>query len=944
MDASRHVSRSAGQSAIAAAAYRAGAKLFDERTEQLHDYTRRYGVVATGLTMPERGGPGWTREELWNAAEAAERRKDARVARKIEVALPGEMTPEERQELVVTWARAIAERYGVAVDWAIHLPDQEGDKRNHHAHLMVTTREIGPEGFRGKAALELSNADQKKRGLAVGDDGIYALRALLAERLNEVAERHGLELTADPRSYAARGIELAPTKHVGVHAVGMNRRGLEAERVDEHAEARAENARRILERPEVVLETLTRTEAVFTRHDMARALNRYLDDPEQFRDALVKLEASPELERLTEGRAGEPARFSTREMIAAEEKMMEAAAALAASGTHRVTTASAERAEARHPTLSEEQRAAVEHVTAPGRLAVVAGAAGAGKSAALATAREAWEAEGYRVRGAALAGKAAEELQAAAGIESRTLHALEYGWRRGRDPLAARDVLVIDEGGMVGSRQLGRVLEAAQGAGAKVVLVGDARQLQPIEAGAAFRAVAEQVGVVEIGTIRRQREAWAREASQAFARGETGAGLEAYAAHGAVHWLPSREAAKAAIAEAYVAAGMSHPGRMSHPGGVSHPGRTGRPGGGGLILAHTNEDVRDLNALVRTARQRTGALGVESPFATARGERWFAPEDRVVFLRNDRALGVKNGTLGTVAEAAPGALTVRLDSGAEVRVGQGQYAELDHGYAVTLHKAQGTTVERAFVLASGGMDRHLAYVGMTRHREAAGLYAGRDDFPSQAALVRRLSRERAKQSTLDFAERRGVETPKAWLENTWAWLDRGRERLAEAWGRAERVFAAVRGRFTSQARPGPAARAASAARLAPTMEQSRPVTDQGISRTPEAAEAERQQALREAFRSGPEASEAKTQRAHEARLREQFGQRHAAGAEQDPAARQRALRESFSDQTPQSGKTPEELRRAFKDRDNPVPEQNRNRNGNSTNRERGRESGQGRER
>ena len=336
MDASRHVSRGAGQSAVAAAAYRSGEKLFDERTQQLHDYTRRYGVVATGLEMPEHGGPSWTREQLWNAAEAAERRKDGRVARKIEVALPAEMTTEQRQELVVTWARAIAARYGVAVDWAIHLPDQEGDRRNHHAHLMVTTREIGPEGFRGKAALELSNTDQKKRGLAVGDDAIYALRALLAERLNEVAERHGLELRADPRSYAAREIALTPTKHVGVHAVGMDRRGVEAERVEEHAEARRENAQRILARPEVILEMLTRTEAVFTRHDMARALNRYLDDPDQFRAVLAKLEASPELVRLTEGRGGEPARFSTREMIAAEARMVDAAATLAATRTHRV--------------------------------------------------------------------------------------------------------------------------------------------------------------------------------------------------------------------------------------------------------------------------------------------------------------------------------------------------------------------------------------------------------------------------------------------------------------------------------------------------------------------------------------------------------------------------------------------------------------------------------
>jgi len=801
MDASRHVSRAAGQSAVAAAAYRSAEKLFDERSQELHDYTRRFGVVATGLEMPEHGGPlsagrAWTREQLWNAAEAAEKRKDARTARKIEMALPAEMTAEQRRELVQAWAGEIANRYNVAVDWAIHLPDKEGDQRNHHCHLMLTTREIGPEGFRGKAALELSNTDQKKRGLAVGDDAIFGLRAVLAERLNEVAARHGLEIYADPRSYAERGIELTPTKHIGVHAVAIDRKGMEAERVGDHADVRRENARRILGRPELVLETLTQREAVFTRHDMARELNRHIDDPVQFQALMARLDASPELVRLSEGDRFEGVRLSTREMVAAEARMMDTASILAGARKHGVSAVrvGAVAAQQRHARLSEEQLAAVAHITAPGQLAAVAGAAGAGKSASLEAAREAWEAAGYRVRGAALAGKAAEALQASAGIESRTLHSLEYSWRNGRDPLASRDVLVIDEAGMVGSRQMGRVLEAAREAGAKVVLVGDARQLQPIEAGAAFRAVAEQIGVVEIEAIRRQREAWARQASQALAKGEVGTGLAAYAERGHLRLAETREAAKAAITRDAVAAGQA--------------------GGASLILAHTNQDVQDLNALVRAERQRLGELGAEASFQAERGARAFAAGDRLVFLRNDRDLGVKNGTLATVEQAGQGRLVVQVDGGARVTVDQASYAHVDHGYAVTLHKAQGATVDRAFVLASGGMDRHLVYVGMTRHRDAATLYAGLDDFKDQTDLARRLGRARPKATTLDFAERRGFETPKAWTENARAWLERGRERLDAVWERAEQVVVAVRERaealrsrfvgMGAEAAPGPA--------------------------------------------------------------------------------------------------------------------------------------------
>jgi Ti-type conjugative transfer relaxase TraA len=870
MDASRHVGRGAGQSAIAAAAYRSGEKLFDERTQETHDYTRRFGVVANGIEMPERGGPAWSREELWNAAEAAERRKDARTARKIEMALPVEMTAEQRHELARAWASEIANRYGVAVDWAIHLPDKEGDQRNHHVHLMMTTREIGPNGFRGKAALELSNTDQKKRGLAVGDDAIYALRDTLAERLNQVAERHGLDLHADPRSYAERSIDLTPTKHVGVHAMAMDRKGMETERAGDHAETRRENAARIMGHPELVLEVLTQREAVFTRHDMARELHRHLDDPEQFRTALAQLDASPELVRLSEGDRWEPARYSTRAMIAAETRMMTAAEGLATVPGHGVSPAHVEAAQARHSRLSEEQRAAVAQITGSGQLAAVAGAAGAGKSASLAAAREAWEAEGYRVRGAALAGKAAEELQTSAGIKSRTLHALEYGWRNGRDVLSDRDVLVIDEAGMVGSRQMGRVLEAARAAGAKVVLVGDARQLQPIEAGAAFRAVTEQIGVAEIETIRRQREQWAREASQAFAAGAVGAGLAAYAERGHVQLVESREAAKAAIARDTVAAE--------------------RAGGTSLILAHTNQDVQDLNALVRAERQRGGALEAEAPFQTARGARQFAAGDRLVFLRNDRDLGVKNGTLATVEEAVPGRLVARIDGGARVQLDQATYAQIDHGYAVTLHKAQGATVDRAYVLASGGMDRHLAYVGMTRHRETGTLYAGRDDFRDEAALARRLSRARPKASTLDFAERRGFETEKPWLENARAWMERGRERLTEAWAHAEQAFAAVRERLAGQARAAEA---------------------------PErTAEQERTEALRTAFWSDAEPAPSD----HQAALRARFGQAQAAAPGKDAEARRQALRDAFAQEKPAAQKTPEQLRQAMQERDKPAAE------------------------
>ena len=472
----------------------------------------------------------------------------------------------------------------------------------------------------------------------------------------------------------------------------MAERGKPADRIAEFEEARAQGAREIAERPERVLELITHRQAVFTRRDVAREINRYVDDGEAFQAILTRVMASPELRQLAPEQGKQPARYSTRAMIQAERDMMAEAQRLARARTHGVSPEHTDAALGAFPKLSGEQKAAVRHVAGPGRIAAVAGAAGTGKSTMLAAAKAAWERQGLRVRGAALAGKAADGLREGSQIESRTIASLEWAWAQGKDRLAPRDVLVIDEAGMIGSRQLGRVLAEARKAGAKVVLVGDGKQLQPIEAGAPFRAIAERTGFAEIATIRRQREQWAREASMDFAKGHVRDGLSAYRERGHVRFEASREEAKAAIARDWMA------------------GR--KDGKDTIVLAHTRTDVRDLNEAIRRARAAAGELGEAAAFQTGQGKREFAAGDRVVFLKNDRELGVKNGTLGRVEEAAAGRLGVVLDNGERRTVEAHAYAAVDHGYAVTIHKAQGATVDRAF---RAGERRHGPAFDLCRH-------------------------------------------------------------------------------------------------------------------------------------------------------------------------------------------------------------------------------------
>ncbi len=166
--------------------------------------------------------------------------------------------------------------------------------------------------------------------------------------------------------------------------------------------------------------------------------------------------------------------------------------------------------------------------------------------------------------------------------------------------------------------------------------------------------------------------------------------------------------------------------------------------------------------MAREKMREAGTLGVDATIKSARGEREFASGDRIIFLRNERGLGVKNGTLGTVAMASAQRMAVRTDGGREVAFDTKDYAHIDHGYAATIHKAQGMTVDRAHVLATPGMDSHSAYVAMSRHCDGLALHYGRDDFADQSKLVRTLSRERGKDMAGDykpeqaFAELRGI--------------------------------------------------------------------------------------------------------------------------------------------------------------------------------------------
>ncbi|WP_165225642.1 Ti-type conjugative transfer relaxase TraA [Affinirhizobium pseudoryzae] len=810
------VARGSGRSAVLSAAYRHCAKMEFEREARTIDYTRKQGLLHEEFVIPA-DAPEWLRsmiadrsvsgasEAFWNKVEDFEKRSDAQLAKDVTIALPIELSAEQNIALVRDFIEQHVRSKGMVADWVYH--DAPG---NPHVHLMTTLRPLTEDGFGAKKVAVLgpdgnpirNDAGRKVYELWAGSiDDFNAFRDGWFACQNGHLALAGLDIRVDGRSFERQGIDLEPTIHLGVGTRAIERKAdraskpLELERLELQDARRAENARRIDRNPKLVLDLITREKSVFDERDVAEILYRYIDDADLFQRLMVRIILHPDTFRLERERiefataVRLPAKYTTRDMIRLEAEMANRAIWLSQRSSHGVRDAALAATFKRHDRLSEEQRTAIEHVVGAERIAAVVGRAGAGKTTMMKAAREAWEAAGYRVVGGALAGKAAEGLEKEAGIVSRTLSSWELRWNQGRDQLDSKTVFVLDEAGMVSSRQMALFVEAVTKAGAKLVIIGDPEQLQPIEAGAAFRAIADRIGYAELETIYRQREQWMRDASLDLARGKVGKAVDAYRANGKViGWDLKADAVDNLIAAW---------------------DRDYDPTKTSLILAHLRRDVHMLNQMARIKLIERGVLDKGTMFMTADGDRNFAVGDQIVFLKNEGSLGVKNGMLAKVVETGAGRITAQVGDGEHARqvlVEQRFYNTLDYGYATTIHKAQGATVDRVKVLASLSLDRHLTYVAMTRHREELAVYYGRGSFAKNGGLIQILSRRNAKESTLDyekgvfyrqalrFAEARGlniVSVTRTLLGDRLEWTVRQKAKLANLGAR----LAAIAGKL-----------------------------------------------------------------------------------------------------------------------------------------------------
>ncbi|MGY3614051.1 Ti-type conjugative transfer relaxase TraA [Bradyrhizobium sp. USDA 10063] len=491
------IGRGDGRSAVLAAAYRHCAKLEFEAEGRTVDYSNKRGMIHEEFLVPA-DAPAWLRtmiadrsvagasEAFWNKVETFEKRADAQFAKEFIIALPVELSTEQNIALMRQFVVEQVLSRGQVADWVYH--DEPG---NPHVHLMTTLRPLTEDGFGPKRVAVIGEDGQPLRmksgkiayQLWAGDKQEFLeQRSGWLDLQNQHLALNGHEIRVDGRSYAERGIDVMPTTHIGVAAKAIQRRAEREgrdpnlERLRVFDENRAETLRRIQRRPEIVLDMISREKSVFDERDVGKLLHRYVDDAATFQDLMARVLQSPDALRL-EGEqvdfatgAQAPAKYTTRELIRFEAEMARRAVHLSGSTAFKVEPPVIAAVSARHAHLSAEQHAAIAHMASGERIAAVVGRAGAGKTTMMRAAREVWEAAGYRVVGGALAGKAAEGLEKEAGIKSRTLASWELRWKSGRDGLDDKTVFVLDEAGMVASRQMALFVETASRAEAKLGL------------------------------------------------------------------------------------------------------------------------------------------------------------------------------------------------------------------------------------------------------------------------------------------------------------------------------------------------------------------------------------------------------------------------------------------------------------------------------------------
>jgi Ti-type conjugative transfer relaxase TraA len=503
-----------------------------------------------------------------------------------------------------------------------------------------------------------------------------------------------------------------------------------------------------------VLEAMTRQRPTFTGDQLARALQKEIQAE---RGATAGEKRSVELERAQFGNAilshadvvqlrdqldGPTTRYTTCAVLEAELHVLRAANGLKSDDSHGIGEARRAAVIAgKFGSMTGEQVRAFRHATGGEGLALIDGQAGTGKSFTIAAIREAYEAAGRRVIGLAPTNAVAQDMQADGFAHAGTIHSELFALNNGRASWNRKSVVIVDEAAMLDTKLMAMLTAHAHDAGAKLILVGDDRQLSSIDRGGMFGALKDRFGAAELSEVKRQHKLDHRRASEMMAEGNFHDALGIYEAAGAIHWTRTQGEARRGLVEQWAKDSAAQPEKTR------------------FVLAYTNDDVNQLNIALRAVRKERGELEWEDhDIGTAHGRFQFSAGDRIQFTATDKKAGIFNGAAGTV-EAIDGThLAVRLD-GRKPKVINFDAASFDkfrHGYAGTVYKSQGRTLDQTYLYHSEHWRSAAGYVALTRHREQTALFVARNTAKDVKELARQIGRTDERRAASMFYQQQPI--------------------------------------------------------------------------------------------------------------------------------------------------------------------------------------------
>ncbi len=485
-----------------------------------------------------------------------------------------------------------------------------------------------------------------------------------------------------------------------------------------------------------VLEMLTKQRATFTTRDLERALAKQIKDTYERGQLAARILRRPEVVALSDAPVGPVRRYTTKTVLDAERHVLRAAQGLENAkryGVGDLVLASVLR-RGRYHGIAREQARAVRRATGDEGLVLIDGQAGTGKSFTLSAIREAYEVTDYRVVGLAPTNAVAEDLKRDGFRHARTIHSELFALGNGRARWDRRTVVIVDEAAMIDTKLMAMLTAHAYANGAKLILAGDDRQLSSIDRGGMFAVLKERYGAAELRQVRRQTKDDDRRATELMAEGNFFDALARYDEKGNIHWTRTQDEARERLVRKWAEDSAVEPAKSR------------------FVFAYTNRDVDQLNRDLRRVRELRGELGLSLSFATKHGVSEFAAGDRIQFTGTDRALSIYSGNAGVIESIDGSRIAVRLDGngGARIEFDAALFVDFRHGYAGTIYKGQGRTLDQTYLYHSEHWRAAASYVALSRHREKAELFVARQTTHDLGTLARQMSRVEERRAASHF--------------------------------------------------------------------------------------------------------------------------------------------------------------------------------------------------